>query len=130
MESTRFLHLYLKECPSEDEIRTILDFYGFRLLKADRDTETKDPKGYHWEWEHRPLSGNGFKLVFYHGVFPDDKYCETYNSFVMVLGSPNSSDIDIAFMDIITKFLLDRYEGIIHNPTSTLLSSYLNGQQR
>lgn len=130
MDSSNFLHLYLKVCPSEDEINTILDFYGFELLKADRDTQTKDPKGYHWEWLHKPLSDAGFNLIFYHGVFPDDRYFEDYNSFIMIVGSQNSSDTDVAFMDIMSKFLLDRYDGILHNPSSEVTSSYLNGKLR
>jgi hypothetical protein len=130
MSSKKFLHLYLKECPDEAEIKTILDFYGFRLVKSDKNTDNKDPQGFHWEWLHKPLSETGFKMVFYHGVFPDDSHSDRYGSFVMLIGNKHSSVIDTAFMDVITKFLLDRYDGIIHNPSNLNSSIYLCGKPR
>ena len=128
MVSNKFIHLYLDIMPEEHEIQTLLEFYGFNHIKTDNKLESTDPAGSHYSWKHPPLSDEGFKLIYFDGIYPDDFYYGTYGCFVVLEGSKRSSKIDLAYLDVVAKFLLDRFGGIIHNPMANSSSMYLCGQ--
>jgi hypothetical protein len=125
----RFLHLYLTDIPEEAEIQTLLEFYGFDLehtVPSDKD----EPNEYHWKWCHRPLSGGaGVSLVYHDRLFSDDLYGGRYGTFVVLEGTADSSSIDLSVMDIVSKFLIDRYGGTIRNPNHQDAPTYLCGRE-
>lgn len=130
MSVARFVHLYLGEAPEDREIRTRLEFYGFKHLRSEQPDGTADPLAHYWHWRHAPLSGNGFSLTYFDGVFSDDRLSNGAGAVIWLEASKGSSPHDLAYLDIISKFLLDRFGGRIHNPNDLLRSSYLCGKTR
>lgn len=128
MSAARFVHLYLAEAPEDREIQTRLEFYGFKHLRSEEPDGSSDPLAHFWAWRHSPLSGNGFKLTYFDGVFPDDRNYKTAGAVVWLEASKASSPHDLAYLDIITKFLLDRFGGHIRNPNDPTNSTYLCGK--
>lgn len=129
MGVARFVHLYLKEPPEDREIRTRLEFYGFRHVRSEEPDGSLDPLAHYWVWKHDPLSGDGFRLTYFDGLFPDDKNKDA-GAVIWLEASKNSSPHDLAYLDVITKFLLDRFGGRIHNPNDLSRSAYLCGKTR
>ena len=123
------LHVYLSESPDEDDIGTLLEFYGLSLI-GKRPSTGQEPDETHWEWSHPPLSDAGFKLIYFHGLCQDDLFTDQYGRYIILEGPKFPSQIDLAFMDILTKFLIDRYGGIIRNPHRGGEDCYLSGAVR
>ena len=128
MSMARFVHLYLGEIPEDREIQTRLEFYGFKHLRSEEPDGSTDPLAHYWRWQHAPLSGDGFSLTYFDGVFPDDRNYAKAEAVVWLEASKASSPHDLAYLDIITKYLLDRFGGFIHNPNDLKTSSYLCGK--
>lgn len=122
----RFLHLYLTDSPEDTEIQTLLEFYGFELVKT-VPREASDPNEYHWKWSHAPLSGAGIELVYHDKLFSDDNFAGRFGTFIVLEGTGASSPIDLAMMDIVSKFLVDRYGGTLRNPNHGGEPKYLSG---
>jgi hypothetical protein len=129
MSENKFLHLYLTDAPEDTEIQTILEFYGFELERS-YPREKGEPNEYHWRWRHEPLSSDGLRLVYFDAVFSDDLYHGKYGTFIVLEGTKASSPVDFAFLDVATKFLLDRYGGTIRNPNNPDNPTYLCGKAR
>jgi hypothetical protein len=75
------------------------------------------------------MSGSGFNLLFFHDLFKDDLNVGKYESFVIMCGDSNSSDVDFNMIDVMALLLIGRFGGRLHNPqridkisTSFLLS--------
>lgn len=127
MPDKKFLHLYLQDAPEDTEIQTLLEFYGFTSIKFVDNAGKSDPNESHWSWNHPPLSNSGFKLIHFDGLFKDDLHYGDYGAFVILEGSDSCSRVDLSYIDVITKFLIDRYGGMIHNPNSIGQARYLCG---
>lgn len=125
----RFLHLYLADQPEDTEIQTILEFYGFELVKT-VPREANEPNEYHWKWNHQPLSGSGVELVYHDTLFGDDLFAGRYGTFIVLEGTSRSTPIDLAMIDVVAKFLIDRYGGTIRNPNHVETPTYLCGRER
>lgn len=122
------LHLYLSKGPDIFSFSDLLTLYGFSFLETD-DRFKDEPTVDHFVWNQEPLSGSGFKLLFFHDLFKDDLNYGKFDSFIIINGHQDSSPEDFAMIDIIALLLLNRYGGRLHNPqrvnkitTSFLLS--------
>lgn len=122
------LHLYLSDGPDIFSFSDLLSLYGFSFIKTD-DRFKDEPSVDYFKWRILPISDAGFDLLFFHDLFKDDLNYGKFDSFIIINGSQQSSNEDLAMIDTIALLLLNRYGGRLHNPhridkitTSFLLS--------
>jgi hypothetical protein len=122
------LHLYLERGPDTDTFSDLLSLYGFLYDKSVQGTSLEPPADY-FTWNLPGVSDAGFRLLFFHSLFSDDLNKGKFESFIILSGYSDSSDIDFNMIDITSLLLIQRYGGRIHNPqridkisTSFLLS--------
>jgi len=122
------LHVYLERGPDVSTFSDLLSLHGFTYNKT-VNSASSEPVTDYFKWKLEPLSGSGFKLLFFHNLFPDDLNVGRYEAFVIMCGDSNSSDEDLNMIDVTALLLLSRYGGRLHNPqridkisTSFLLS--------
>lgn len=110
------LHIYLKSKPTIKEMDSLLKLYGFRQTDTVRTVNMVEPDCYLWKWFQHPLSGAGFRLLYFDGLFRDSLHLGDYHAFLAFEGSHDSSDFDRSMIDITAALLLRRYGGVLHNP--------------
>lgn len=122
------LHIYLERCPDIATFSDLLTLFGFQYEKTVDRSGVEPPTDY-FTWSLRPISGSGFKLLFFHELFSDDLNRGKFEAFIIMCGDHKSSPEDLAMIDVVALLLLDRYGGQVHNPqrldkitTSFLLS--------
>jgi len=112
------LHLYLENGPDVYTFPDLLSLYGFSFVKTE-DRFKEEPTADCFEWKLPPISGEGFKLLFFHDLFKDDLNYGKYDTFVVISASSSSTEADYHMIDIISLLLLSRYGGRLHNPQRT-----------
>lgn len=86
------------------------------MSRVHRTTDDVEPDCHFWSWEQFPLSGGGIELLYFDGSFTDNTKYPDYEASVVIRGSLNGSEIDLAMVDITASLLLSRYGGVLHNP--------------
>lgn len=127
MKENSYIHVYLEDYPGDEELGTILQFYGFSLDRAVPQRDP-DPDEFHWRWTHPPLSGSGFSLTVLNSLYKDDQFFGRYDTFMVLEATRESSVADITMIDVVSKFLIDRYGGQIINCKTDEPNSFLCGK--
>jgi len=109
------LHVYLEQGPDTETFADLLSLYGFEYLKTMKSVNSEPVTDY-FSWKKAPISGNGFRLLFFHTLFSDDLNVGKYESFVILSGDQESSIPDFNMIDTIALLLIERYGGRLHNP--------------
>jgi len=122
------LHVYLERGPDVGTFSDLLSLHGFTYCKTES-SGSSEPVTDYFEWKLPPISDAGFKLLFFHTLFPDDLNVGKYESFIIMCADSESSEGDFSMIDTMALLLLSRYGGRLHNPqridkisTSFLLS--------
>ena len=113
------LHIFLKSKPTLREVDSLLQLYGYRQTEEVKSVNMVEPDYTVWQWVQPPLSGTGFKLLYFDGLFRDSLQMGKYHAFVALEGAHDSSEFDRSMIDITASLLLRRYGGILHNPQRT-----------
>lgn len=122
------LHLYLETRPDTNMLHNRLVHLGFKYEKTVEPTKS-EPECHYWSWSVPTLSKDGFRLLHFEKLFPDDLNRGRYKCFMVLTGEQGSSPIDLQMIDIVSLLLITNYGGRVHNPqrldkisTSFLLS--------
>ena len=109
------LHLYLNEEPEPKTFLEQVRPYGFIYTKTDEATKT-DPTVDYYYWGSNTTRGSGFRLLFFHSLYPDDLNHGKFSSFLILSGHQSSSDLELSMVDAMSVMLIRQYGGFIHNP--------------
>ena len=110
------LHIYLKSKPTLTEIGNVLSLFGFEATSNYKADSMVEPDCYYWRWDQPPLSGTGFRLLYFDGMFRDNLHADKFKAFTVLEGAHDSSPVDLHMIDITASLLLRRYGGVLHNP--------------
>ncbi len=100
-------------------MESVLKLFGYAQTEAIKSDSMVEPDYYVWEWLQSPLSGTGFRLIYFDGMFRDNRHLGKYHAFLALEGAHDSSDFDRSMIDITAALLLKRYGGVLHNPQRT-----------
>ena len=110
------LHIYLANKPAVTELGHFLKMFGFSYVPVEDSPAEGEPEAFEWRWALSPFEDHGFTLRYFNGLHHDSEYFGKCKALI-VLDDSRDGDISANMMDVMAAITLNRYGGILHNPT-------------